>query len=150
MQGSKIQWFGLLLLAVLMGLSANASFGVAQNPEASHITDKFAAQATPTAAPKEEKHGISQKAVEIGCVFGLPITNSMVVSWIVALGLIAFARLATRKMNQVPGGAQKVFGVGNLARRPTGTEKNKTGNYLSPLPIPLFQFPFSVSLRPWC
>ena len=30
----------------------------------------------------------------------------MVVSWIVAFGLIVFAQVATRKMTQVPGGAQ--------------------------------------------
>jgi F-type H+-transporting ATPase subunit a len=51
-------------------------------------------------------HSLSQKAVEIGHVLGFPITNSMVVTWIVALGLIVFARLATRNLNQVPGGAQ--------------------------------------------
>ena len=45
-------------------------------------------------------------AVEIGRVFGLPITNSMVVSWVVALGLIVFAQVATRNMEQVPSGAQ--------------------------------------------
>src|SRR5262249_57226678 len=48
----------------------------------------------------------AQKAVEIDRVFGFPITNSMLVSWIVALGLIIFAQLATRKMEQVPRGAQ--------------------------------------------
>jgi F-type H+-transporting ATPase subunit a len=32
----------------------------------------------------------------------------MIVSWIVALGLIIFAQLATRKMQQIPGGAQNV------------------------------------------
>jgi len=53
-----------------------------------------------------EEHGLSAKPVEIGHVFGLPITNSMLVSWIVALGLILFARLATRQMGQVPSGAQ--------------------------------------------
>ncbi len=41
--------------------------------------------------------------------FGFPITNSMVVSWIVALGLIIFAQVATREMKQVPGGAQNFF-----------------------------------------
>jgi F-type H+-transporting ATPase subunit a len=51
-------------------------------------------------------HGLSQSAVEIGRVFGLPITNSMLVTWIVAAGLIVFARLATRQMDQVPSGAQ--------------------------------------------
>jgi F-type H+-transporting ATPase subunit a len=105
MNKSKVQWFGLFLF-VFLGLSANATFLIAQDSEASHATDKFAAQGQPAAAPKEEKHGLSQKAVEIGRVFGLPITNSMVVSWIVALGLILFARIATRRMDQVPGAAQ--------------------------------------------
>jgi len=51
-------------------------------------------------------HGLSQKAVEIARPFGFPITNSMVVTWIVAVGLIVFAQMATRRMTQVPGGAQ--------------------------------------------
>ena len=51
-------------------------------------------------------HGLSQKAVEIARPFGFPITNSMVVTWIVAIGLIVFAQMATRRMTQVPGGAQ--------------------------------------------
>ena len=52
------------------------------------------------------EHGLSQKAVEIARPFGFPITNSMVVTWIVAVGLIVFAQIATRHMTQVPGGAQ--------------------------------------------
>jgi F-type H+-transporting ATPase subunit a len=51
-------------------------------------------------------HGLSQSAVEIARPLGFPITNSMIVTWIVAVLLILFARLATRNMNQVPGGAQ--------------------------------------------
>ena len=53
-----------------------------------------------------EAHELSQKAVEIARVFGFPITNSMLVSWIAALFLIIFAQLATRKMEQIPSGAQ--------------------------------------------
>jgi F-type H+-transporting ATPase subunit a len=52
------------------------------------------------------QHGLSQKAVEIGRPFGFPITNSMVVTWAVAAGLIVFAQLSTRRMSQIPGGAQ--------------------------------------------
>jgi F-type H+-transporting ATPase subunit a len=64
-------------------------------------------------------HGLSQKALEVARPFGFPITNSMVVTWIVAIGLIAFAQLATRRMTQVPGAAQNflewlVEGVYNL------------------------------------
>lgn len=54
----------------------------------------------------QEEHGLPQKAVEIATPLGFPITNSMVVSWIAALCLIIFAQLATRKMNQIPTGAQ--------------------------------------------
>jgi F-type H+-transporting ATPase subunit a len=52
---------------------------------------------------------LSQKAVEIARPFGFPVTNSMVVTWIVALGLILFAQAATRKMTQVPSGAQNLL-----------------------------------------
>src|SRR5947199_1371704 len=37
------------------------------------------------------------------------ITNSMLVTWIVALGLILFARIATRRMREVPAGAQNFW-----------------------------------------
>jgi F-type H+-transporting ATPase subunit a len=53
-----------------------------------------------------EEHGLSQKAVEIARPFGFPITNSMVVTWFVAVLLVAFAQTATRTMQQVPRGAQ--------------------------------------------
>lgn len=51
-------------------------------------------------------HALSQKAIEIGQAFGFPITNSMVVTWIVGVGLLVFAGLATRRLTEVPGGAQ--------------------------------------------
>jgi F-type H+-transporting ATPase subunit a len=54
-------------------------------------------------------HGLPQNAVEITRLFGFPITNSMVVTWIVALGLIVFAQLSTRRMAQTPSGAQNLF-----------------------------------------
>jgi F-type H+-transporting ATPase subunit a len=59
-----------------------------------------------TAFAAGEAHGLSQKAVEIGRPFGFPITNSMVVTWIVTLALVLFARRATRRMQQVPDGTQ--------------------------------------------
>ena len=49
-----------------------------------------------TAMAHEEK-GVSPKPAEIGNIAGFPITNSMVVTWIVALGLIIFAQMATRQ-----------------------------------------------------
>lgn len=64
-------------------------------------------ETTPTAEPApSEEHGLSAKAVELARPLNFPITNSMVVSWIVALVLIVFAQVATRKMEAVPTGAQ--------------------------------------------
>ncbi len=54
-------------------------------------------------------HGLSPKAVELARPFNFPITNSMVVGWIVAVALITFAQLATRKMSSVPAGAQNLL-----------------------------------------
>jgi len=62
---------------------------------------------------KAEEHGIPQKAAEIGHIKtplgNLAITNSMVVTWIVALGLIIFAQVATRNMKEIPDGAQNFW-----------------------------------------
>lgn len=68
-----------------------------------------APSASATSSPTEEEHGLSQKAEEIGRVGRFPITNSMVVSWIVALTLIVFIQFATRNMKPVPDGAQNLL-----------------------------------------
>src|SRR3954462_375696 len=60
-------------------------------------------------AKEEEQHGLPQSAVEIARPFGFPITNSIVVTWIVALALIVFAQAATRKMTEVPSGPQNLM-----------------------------------------
>jgi F-type H+-transporting ATPase subunit a len=56
-----------------------------------------------------EEHGLSQRALDIARPFGIPITNSMIVTWVVALCLVIFARFATRNMKQVPDGAQNLL-----------------------------------------
>src|SRR3954462_5529459 len=55
------------------------------------------------------EHGLPQAAVEIARPFGFPISNSMVVTWVVAIGLIAFAQVATRRMKRIPQGAQNFW-----------------------------------------
>ncbi len=62
-----------------------------------------------TAMAEPQEHRLSQKAVEIARVYGFPITNSMVVSWVVALALVIFARVATRDMKKIPGGTQNLL-----------------------------------------
>jgi F-type H+-transporting ATPase subunit a len=72
-------------------------------------------------------HGLSEKALEIARPFGFPVTNSMLVTWIAAIGLIVFARAATRNMAQVPGPAQNLLewmveGVYNLLESIIGAD----------------------------
>jgi len=63
----------------------------------------------PKTDEQHEEHGLTQHAIEIARPFGLPVTNSMLVSWLVALGLIVFAQLSTRRMERVPKGAQNFW-----------------------------------------
>jgi len=96
-----------LLLIVYFGLGAELMFAVGAEAEPlSLIVPQAAENVGSPAIGNEQEQGLSQKAVEIVRVFGFPITNSMAASWIVALGLIIFAQTATRKMKQVPDGAQ--------------------------------------------
>jgi F-type H+-transporting ATPase subunit a len=60
-------------------------------------------------APETQEHGLSQKAEEVARFLNFSITNSIVVTWMVALGLIALSYLATRNMKPVPGGLQNFF-----------------------------------------
>ena len=39
------------------------------------------------------------------------VTNSMLVTWIVAVGVIVFARFATRKIQEVPSGRAEFLGM---------------------------------------
>src|SRR6516162_2345401 len=95
-QKTKTKFALLLLAAALVGTSSSAR-AIARDQ--GHI------DIAPTVS-QEEEHGLSQKANEITRFLGFPITNSMIVSWVVALGLIIFAQYATRNMKQVPEGAQ--------------------------------------------
>jgi F-type H+-transporting ATPase subunit a len=104
----KTRWAPVLFAASLfIGLCAGPTVTVDAASEVASAAPALAAEAgKPAAIPEQEEHGLSQKAVEIGHLFGFPLTNSMLVSWMVALGLIIFAQVATREMKQVPGGAQ--------------------------------------------
>jgi F-type H+-transporting ATPase subunit a len=66
----------------------------------------LAASAETPAAPAEQ--GIPESAQSLGHKGGF-VTNSMLVTWIVAAGVILFARFATRKIQEVPSGAQNFW-----------------------------------------
>ena len=87
----------MLLAATLGGLGVGPVFAQDAKPDPA------------SASTGPEERGLTPKANEIGHLFGLPITNSMVVTWITALGLIVLARIATRHIEAVPSGIQNFW-----------------------------------------
>src|SRR4051812_36238271 len=70
----------------------------------------FSAEATAVAVPAAHaEEGLPPGAGEVFRVGPLPVTNSMLVTWIVAVALIIFAQIATRKMKEIPSGAQNFW-----------------------------------------
>jgi F-type H+-transporting ATPase subunit a len=111
----------VVLAFVCAGLGLGISSLLARAPEP-HSTlatsaeatpgDAAAAQAQPGAPAHKEEHGeehLTQYAVKLSRPGGFPITNSMLVTWIVAIGLIIFAQVATRRMKRIPDGAQNFW-----------------------------------------
>jgi F-type H+-transporting ATPase subunit a len=70
-------------------------------------TAAFAAEATRVAT--EEHAAVPLKPDVVFHAGKLAVTNSMLVTWIVAAGMLAFARTATRKIKPVPAGAQNFW-----------------------------------------
>lgn len=93
-----------LLMAVCLAVCAGvpSAAGAGSPPAATGS----APAANHGGSDKPAEHGLPQGAVEIGRPLGFPVSNSMLVTWLVALGLIIFAQLATRRMQRVPRGAQ--------------------------------------------
>ena len=60
---------------------------------------------SPAASAEQD---LPQSAQSLGHKGGF-VTNSMLVTWIVAVGVILFARFATRKIQEVPSGAQNFW-----------------------------------------
>jgi F-type H+-transporting ATPase subunit a len=97
----------LLLLFVVTVLMTQGSIWLfAENTKLPNASPTLAVKNEADVDVNPEAHGLSPKAVEIARPFNFPITNSMVVSWIVAIGLILFAQMGTRNMRQIPTGIQ--------------------------------------------
>jgi F-type H+-transporting ATPase subunit a len=66
------------------------------------------ASQSPDIEPAAKEHVIPESAQSLGHPGGF-VTNSMLVTWIVAAGVILFARFATRKIQDVPSGVQNFW-----------------------------------------
>jgi F-type H+-transporting ATPase subunit a len=107
----------LLLAALLIGLGACQALA-ADSDTQPVVPRRAGGEVAPETAPghgppakaqEPGEHGLPPNSVEIARVFCFPITNSMVVSWIVALGLIVLAQVATRDMKRIPSGLQNLL-----------------------------------------
>lgn len=67
-------------------------------------TSTLAAEAAPT-----EHEGVSLKPQMLVQFGGFGITNSMLVTWIVAAGIIIFSQIATRNVKAIPSGIQNFW-----------------------------------------
>jgi F-type H+-transporting ATPase subunit a len=106
----KLNLFAQLALALLLCSWAGHAFAATPRIHVFAATWTSAGEGkTASPASEERQEAPSQRALEIARPFGFPITNSIVVSWIVAIGLIVFAQLATRNMKAVPDGAQNFW-----------------------------------------
>jgi len=99
----------LLVVLVLLFCTASAIDAATDAQPATPATVSAEQSSPPATARPAEKHGLPQSAVELARPLGLPITNSMIVTWIVAVGLIVFAQMATRRMKEIPEGAQNFW-----------------------------------------
>ena len=86
--------------------------------------------AEPPAATEHE--GVSLKPQMLVQFGGFGITNSMLVTWIVAASIIIFAQVATRRVKPIPSGIQNfwewlVEGLHNFLENIIGTRTGEEG-----------------------
>lgn len=102
--------FKSILTAVfLAGLPLLASAAaVEETVSAAHHAAASAAEHAPDAAHAEHHEGLPAAAphIQLG---PFSVTNSMIMTWIVALGIIIFAQIATKNIQAVPAGAQNFW-----------------------------------------
>ena len=97
-----------MVCAVIFGFSG---FGGLVAVAADAVTSVEHVDQAPPAekAEKEEAHeGLTPHAPLIDLGY-FKVTNSMIVTWVVALGIIIFAQYATRQIKEVPEGAQNFW-----------------------------------------
>lgn len=104
------------------------------------LSTGFLALISPASAA--EHHGVTSAAEVLFKVGPLPVTNSMVTSWVVALVLIAAIRLAIKRPQLIPSRGQAIVenlveGIYDLTAPIVG---NKVAKHTFPLLISIFVF----------
>lgn len=92
-----------LLAVVFLGLGTSPRAWAAEAEHGPAVTYD------PHAAGEEVHHGLTTDAPTIFNIGPLQVSSSMIVTWLVALVIIVFARIATANMKDVPDGAQNFW-----------------------------------------
>jgi F-type H+-transporting ATPase subunit a len=122
-QTSRVSRRWSLFAIIIVVLSTGSAFATCNDPQSqaevavqsensknlAEDGKREAAEEAAPAQPAAAEKGPSPQAAEIARIFGFPITNSMLVTWIVALGLIISAQVATRRMDLAPTGLQNFW-----------------------------------------
>jgi F-type H+-transporting ATPase subunit a len=95
--------FVWLLLAVIFAASSEAQ------PAVTGMTNTVTAAASPVPAAAAEEELVTQIAPTLFNIGPLPVTNSMICTWIVAGLIILLVRLTTWKMKEIPSVGQNAM-----------------------------------------
>lgn len=115
---SSLQWRPALLAVLAFVCLCFVSAGFAQDgnpPAPAEAPVSHAVAEAPLSGEKveaAEHHGAEGLPAASPVLFHvgpLPISSSMILTWIIAIGIIAFAQYATRQIKQVPDGAQNFW-----------------------------------------
>lgn len=119
LQSPSRSWVGRVLALVLMltvafGMSARVSAAEGEKHAAPAAAVEKAGHGEAAAAgehAEEHEHGLPSAAPELPAfnIGPLKVTNSMIFMWIIAAGIVIFARIATARMKEVPEGAQNFW-----------------------------------------
>jgi len=107
----KIVLASAFLAGVLSAVSASAASGettAATHAATEAVHNEHAGHAVEAGHDAHAEHGLPAAAPRIQ-VGPFSVTNSMIMTWIVALGIIVFAQVATRRIREVPEGAQNFW-----------------------------------------
>ena len=104
----SFRWFLRLALGALLVAGFGLANFAATAAEEAHGGAEMISAAEPGAHAEHAHEGLTPNAplIDLGI---FKVTNSMIVTWIVALGIIVFAQYATRQIKDVPDGAQNFW-----------------------------------------
>jgi len=136
----------LLTLALAAG-SLGAALAVESAPSAPHL-DAIDAHAAQGSHGGHAGPAVTAHAPTLFHIGPLPVTNSMIYTWVIGAVIFAIVRTGTRKMDEVPSGIQNVIeaAVEGLEELTKGLLEPKVARWTFPLVATFFLFILTSNL----